>query len=90
MVFAARGIAYKPYVPNAHHKNDDAERKIRTTTENARAMMMIDSQALIGFWREAVYTAVYLHQRENRDGYHSPNMKSYQILHTFRKPTHND
>jgi len=52
---------------------------IHTITEKALAMM-IDSQAPIQFWGEAVNTAVYLHQRSpneglkrnDRDGYQAP------------------
>jgi len=41
--------------------NGVTERMIRTITEMARAMLL-DSQAPIQFWEEAVNTAVYLHQ----------------------------
>ena len=52
---------------------------IRPITEMARAMM-IDSQAPIQFWGEAVNTAVNLHQRSlnedlkrnDHDGYKAP------------------
>jgi hypothetical protein len=53
---------------------------IQTITEKARSMM-IDSQALLVFWGEAVNTAVYLHQRtpnkglmkwDGRDGNQAP------------------
>jgi len=69
---------------------------IRTITEKARAMM-IDSQAPIQFWGEAVNTAVYLHQRSpneglkrrnDRDGYQAPYETPYEMLHGFGKPTH--
>ena len=66
-VLAARGTTYEPCPPYAHHKNGVAERMIRTITEKARAMM-IDSQAPIQFWGEAVNTAVYLHQRSPNEG----------------------
>jgi hypothetical protein len=58
--------------------------------------MMIDSQAPIQFWGEAVNTAVYLHQRSlnecvkrnDRDGYEAPYEMPYEMLHGFGKPTH--
>jgi hypothetical protein len=53
----ARGTTYEPFPPFAHDRNGVAARMIRTTTEKARAMM-IDSQASIQFWGEAVKTAV--------------------------------
>jgi len=40
---------------------------IQTITEKARSMM-IDSQAPLVFWGEAVNTAVYLHQRTPNEG----------------------
>jgi hypothetical protein len=63
---------------------------IRTVTEKAPAMM-IDSQAPIQFWGEAVYTAVYLHQRSpnesmkssDHDGYQAPYEMPYEMLHGF-------
>jgi len=61
-VLAARGTIYTPCPPYAQHKNGVAERMIQTITEKARSMM-IDSQAPLVFWGEAVNTAVYLHQR---------------------------
>jgi hypothetical protein len=96
LVLAARGTTYEPCPPYAHHKNGVAERMIRTITEKARAMM-IDSQAPIQFWGEAVNTAVYLHQRSpneglkrknDRDGYQAPYEMPYEMLHGFGKPTH--
>jgi len=68
---------------------------IYTITEKARAMM-IDSQAPIQFWREAVNTAVYLHRRSpneglkrnDRDGYQTLHKTPYEMLHGFGKPTH--
>jgi len=61
LVHAARGTTYEPCPPYAHHKNRVAEHMIQTITEKAQSMM-IDSQAPLVFWREAVNTAVYLHQ----------------------------
>jgi len=66
-VLAARGTTYEPCPAYAHHKNSVAEQMICTNTEKARAMM-IDSQASIQFWGEAVNTAVYLHQRSPNEG----------------------
>jgi len=68
---------------------------ICTVTEKARAM--IDSQAPIQFWGEAVNTAVYLHQRSlneglkrknYRNGYQVPYKTPYKMLHGFGKPMH--
>jgi len=95
-VLAARGTTYEPCPPYAYHKNGVAERMIHTITEKARAMM-IDSQAPIQFWGEAVNTAVYLHQRSpnkglkrknDHDGYQAPHETPYEMLHGFGKPTH--
>jgi len=66
-VLAAHGTTYKPCHPYAHHKIVVAERMIRTITEKAR-LMMIDSQVPVQFWREAVNTGVYLHQRSPNEG----------------------
>jgi hypothetical protein len=69
---------------------------IGTITEMARAMI-IDSQAAVQFWGEAVNTAVYLHQRSpnkgrkrnnDHDGYQVPYETPYEMLHGFGKPTH--
>jgi len=78
------------------NKNSVAERMICTITEKAWAMM-IDSQAPIQFWGEAVNTAVYLHQRSpneglnrnDHDGYKAPYETPYKMLHGFSKPRHN-
>jgi len=68
---------------------------IRKITEKARAMM-IDSQAPIQCWGEAVNTAVYLHRRSpneglkrnDRDGNQAPYETPYEMLNGFGKPTH--
>jgi hypothetical protein len=68
---------------------------IRTITEKARAMM-IDSQASIQFWGEAVNTAVYLHQRSlneglqrnDRYGYQAPYETPYERLDRLGNPTY--
>jgi hypothetical protein len=79
-----------------HHKNGVAERIISTITEKARAML-IDSQAPIQLWGEAVNTAIYLHRRspneglkrkDDHDGYKAPYETPYEMLHGFGKPTH--
>jgi len=96
-VLAACGTTYEPCPPYAQHKNGVAERMIHTITEKAQAMM-IDSQAPIQLWGEAVNTAVYLHQRspneglkrkDDHDGYKALYETPYEMLHGFGKPTHN-
>jgi len=78
--------------------NGVAERMIQTITEKARSMM-IDSQAPLVFWGEAVNTAVYLHQRtpnegltkrDDRHGYQAPYPTPYEMLQAFGKPSHNN
>jgi len=95
-VLTTSGTTYEPCPPYSHHKNGVAERMIRTITEKARAMM-IDSEAPVQFWGEAVNTAVYLHQqspnegltiRDDRDGYKAPYETPYEMLHAFGKPAH--
>ena len=66
---------------------------IRTITEKAWAMM-IDFQAPIQFWGEAVNSTVYLQQRSpnegqkrsNHDGYQAPYEMSYEMLDGFGIP----
>jgi hypothetical protein len=61
---------------------------ICTITEKARAMM-IDCQAPIQFWGEAVNTVIYLDQRSpneglkrgDHDGYQAPYETLYEMLH---------
>jgi len=95
-VLAACGTTYEPCPPYPHHRNGVAERMIRTITEKAQATI-IDSQAPVQFWGEAVNTAVYLHQRSpneslkrknDRDGYQAPYETPYEMLHGFGKPMH--
>jgi hypothetical protein len=96
-VLAARGTTYEPCPPYAHRKNRVAKRMIPTITKKAQAMM-IDSQAPVQFWGEAINTAVYLHQRSpneglkrnDRDGYQAPYETPYEMLHGFGKLTHDD
>jgi hypothetical protein len=66
---------------------------IRSITETARAMIL-DSQAPLEFWGEAINTAVYLHQgmpnegltkRDDRDGYKAPYETPYEMLHSYTK-----
>jgi hypothetical protein len=67
---------------------------IRTITEKARAMIL-NSQAPLEFWGEAINTAVYLHQclpnegltkRDDRDRYNAPYKTPYEMLHSYGKP----
>ena len=69
---------------------------IATITEKARAML-IDSQAPVHFWGEAVFTAVYLHRRspnngltkrDDRDGCKAPLAYEtpYEMLQAYGKP----
>jgi len=60
---------------------------------------MIDSQAPLILWGEAVNTAVYLHQRTPNEGltkrdecddYKAPFSTPYEMLHAFGKPSHNN
>ena len=96
MILAGAGTSFEPCPPYAHHKNGVAERMIGTITEKARAMM-IDSQAPLQFWGEAVNTAVYLHRltpnegltkRDDRDGYKAAYETPYEMLHAYGKSTH--
>jgi len=97
-VLAARSTTYEPCPPYAHHKNGVAKCMIQTITGKARSMM-IDSQAPLVFWGEAVNTAVYLHQRllnegltkrDDRDGYLALYPTPYERLHVFGMPSHNN
>ena len=94
MLLAGSGSTFEPCPPHAHHKNGVAERLIATITEKARAML-IDSQAPVHFWGEAVFTAVYLHRRspnnglikrDDRDGYKAPYETPYEMLQAYGKP----
>jgi len=95
-ILAAGGTTYKPCPPYAHHENSVAKHVVQTITEMAWAMM-IDSQAPIQFWGEAVNAAVYLHQwspneglkRNDCDGLHAPHEMPHEMLHGFGKLTHN-
>jgi len=58
--------------------------------------MMIDSQAPLVFWGEAVHTAVYLNQqtpnagltkRDVRNGYQSPYLTPYEMMQTSGRPS---
>jgi hypothetical protein len=66
-VLASSGTRYEPCPPYSHHKNGVAERMITTITDKARAMM-IDSQAPVQVWGEAVNTVVYLYKRSPNEG----------------------
>jgi len=93
-ILPACGTTYETCPPSAHHKNSVAKRMIYIITEKARAIM-IDSQAPIQFWGEAVNTAVNLHKRsqneglkrDNRDGHKAPYEIPYAMLHGFGKLT---
>jgi hypothetical protein len=76
-VLAARGTSYEPCPPYTNHKNGVAEHMIRTICDKAQAMI-IDFQAPIQFWGEAVNTAVYLHQRSPNEGLKISNCNAYQ------------
>jgi len=64
--------------------------------------MILESQAPLEFWGEAVKTAVYLHQRmpkkgltrrDDRDVFKAPYDMPYEMLHSYGKPgldTHHD
>jgi hypothetical protein len=93
MLLASHGTALEFCLPYAHHKNAIPERVIRTITEKARAMLL-DSQAPLEFWGEAIKTGVYLHQRmpnkgltkrDDRDGYKASYISPYKILHSYAK-----
>jgi hypothetical protein len=95
-VLAARGTTYESCPLYAHNQNGVAESTIRTITENAQAMT-IHSEAPIQFWRAAVITAVYLHQRSpnkglkkiDRDGHKAAYKTPYKMLDGFCNPTDN-
>jgi hypothetical protein len=81
-ILAARGIAFEPCPPHTQHKNGIAERMIGVLTQKARAMML-DSQAPIHFWAEAINTACYLHRRtpnQSLDG-----KTPYEVLKRHRR-----
>jgi hypothetical protein len=77
--------------------NGVAESMINAITEQATAMI-IDSQAPVQFWGEAVNTTVYLHQRSpneglerttDLDGYQAQYKMAYKMLHGLRNAMHN-
>jgi hypothetical protein len=61
-ILRVSGISFEPSPLYSQHKNGVSERMIGVVTEKARAMM-IDSQAPLEFWGEAVMSAAYLHRR---------------------------
>jgi hypothetical protein len=75
--------------------NSVAKRMICSITENTRAMM-IDYQAPIEFWGEAVDTVVYPHQRSPNEALKRNDCDRYQALYNtphvmlrgFGNPTH--
>jgi len=81
-ILAVRGIAFEPCPPHTQHKNGIAERMIGVLTQKARAMML-DSQAPMQFWAEAINTACYLHRRtpnQSLDG-----KTPYEVLKCHRR-----
>jgi len=81
-ILAVRGIAFEPCPPHTQHKNGIAERMIGVLTQKARAMML-DSQAPMQFWAEAINTACYLHRRtpnQSLDG-----KTPYEVLKRHRR-----
>ena len=97
-MLASRGKTYEPCPPYAHRKNGVAERMIQTITNKARSMM-IDSQAPVVSWGEAVNTAVYPHQRTPNEGLMKIDVRDgsqvlyptpYEMLQAFGKPSHHN
>ena len=94
ILLAASGTSFEPCSPHAHHKKGVVERMIGVLTETARAMM-IDLQAPLEFWGEAVRTAVYLHlltphegltKHDDGNGYKAAYETPYEMLHGHGKP----
>jgi len=92
-ILATRGTALEFCPPYAHHQNGVAERMVCTITEKARAMIL-DSQAPLEVWGEAINTAVYLHhrmpnegltKRDDSDGYKAPYETPYEMLQSYGK-----
>jgi len=94
-VLVARSTTHEPCPPYGHRMKGVPKRMLCTITEMAQ-VMMIDSQAPVQLWREAVNTAGYLHQRspneglerDDHDGYQAPYGTPYHMLHGFGYPTH--
>ena len=93
MLLAWSGTSFEPCPPYAHHKNDVAECMVATITEKARSML-IDSQAPVHVWGEAVLTLVDLHRhtpnsgltnRDDRDGYKAPYETPCEMLQAHGK-----
>ena len=79
-----RGEAFNWEESQAEHE----DRPIRIPVKRAWAMML-DSQTSIKFWREAVNTAVYLHQRTPNEGLRREqrrHLTPYAMLHVHGKP----
>jgi hypothetical protein len=81
------GISFEPSPPYSQHKNGVSERLIGVITEKARAMM-IDSQAPLEFWGEAVMTAAYLHRRTPSRALGSKT--PWEMLHSHIKRKNGD
>ena len=81
-ILAVRDISFEPWPPHTQHKNGIAEMMIGVLTQKARAMML-DSQAPMHFWAEAINTACYLHRRtpnQSLDG-----KTPYEVLKFHRR-----
>ena len=81
-ILTVGGIAFEPSPPHTQHKDSIAERMIAVLTQKARAMML-DSQAPMQFWAEAINTACYLHRRtlnQSLDG-----KTPYEVLKRHRR-----
>jgi len=96
-LLATCGTALEFCPPYANHRHGVTERMTCTIIEKARAMIL-DSQAPLEFWWEAITTAVYLHQRlpnkrltkrDNHDGYKAPYEVPYVMLHLYGRPEYN-
>jgi len=85
VLLAARGTELGLCALYTHYKNGVVGRMICTITERARAMIL-DSQAPLEFWGEAVNTAAYLHQRMPNMGLTRKDdlegFKAHKICHT--------
>jgi len=84
-ILAAREIRFEPAPPYTQHKNGVAERMIGTLTEKARAMML-DSQAPMELWAEAILTACHLHARTPSRALDGKT--PYEMLHKQKPELH--
>jgi transposase InsO family protein len=86
-ILRVSGISFEPSPPYSQHKNGVSERLIGVITEKARAMM-IDSQAPLEFWGEAVMSAAYLHRRTPSRALGSKT--PWEMLHSHIKNKNGD